>query len=354
MRVVVVFGGETPQHEVSLCGAREVLECAAYLGWEVFPVGVSRSGAWVCGAGALSGLWRAARADYLPKESSPMDPVPGEGRPVQALASPPGLGAFAGYDFGFPVTHGRWGEDGTLQALLRSWGLMIIGSGAEASALCFDKHLTKAALAGAGIPVAAGVAVPRGTPTDVVERQGREALGPFPWFVKPARGGSSLGIARVDSVDDLAAALQGAFRWDDAALVEECVPHRELVLGIVGRTGGDLVVSPAGECMPVGDLYTYEEKYRLGNPRFTCPAPIDDTIARRAADLALRAFQTLGCDVFARVDLFLNTRTQDLVVNEVNTIPGLTEVSVFPRIMRAAGLDYPTLLSHLGRVTSRR
>ncbi|MBF6397893.1 D-alanine--D-alanine ligase [Nocardia cyriacigeorgica] len=352
-KMVVVFGGETPEHEVSLCGARSVLECAAELGWVVLPVGVTKSGQWVVGEGALERLWRAADQARFAKGVTCDDDVPGSGGRVRVFEGLPGAEVFTGYDLGFPVAHGRWAEDGTLQALLTAYGLAVVGCGVAPSAMSFDKQIAKSVLASAGLPVARGMKVEQRdyeqSPRSIISRV-QEVVGPLPWFVKPARGGSSLGIGRVESSGELAAALGEAFRWDSAALVEEMVPHRELVLGVVGSPGS-LLVSPAGECVPVGDLYTYEEKVRLGNPLFTCPAPIDPDVAKRAEELAVEAFRVLGCSVFARVDLFLDSRTGDLLINEVNTIPGMTEVSVFPKVMRAAGLGYPQLLTELTRIT---
>ncbi|MGH2395048.1 MAG: D-alanine--D-alanine ligase family protein, partial [Candidatus Limnocylindria bacterium] len=168
---------------------------------------------------------------------------------------------------------------------------------------------------------------------------------------KPARGGSSLGIGRTDSTAGLHQALREALRWDEAALVEETIPHREMALGVMGGHQ-ELVVSPPGECIPVGSLYTYEEKYHLGNPRFTCPASIDAGLAEEARELAADVFRVLGCAVFARVDLFLDERTGTWVVNEVNTIPGMTATSVFPNVMRAAGYTYPELLAELRRLAA--
>lgn len=168
-----------------------------------------------------------------------------------------------------------------------------------------------------------------------------EEVGSPPWFVKPRSGGCSLGISRVDSPEELQAAVHKAFCVDDAALVEETVAHRELVVGIVGRSS--LLISPPGECRPVGDLYTYEEEYTLGNTLFTCPADVG-TLSGEARALAEAACRVLGCEVFARVDLFVDQCTGGLLVNEVNTIPGVTSSSVFPMVMRAAGLDYPDLL----------
>ncbi len=179
----------------------------------------------------------------------------------------------------------------------------------------------------------------------------RDRVGGGPWFVKPARGGSSLGIGRADSPAGLHRALGEALRWDDVALVEEYIPHREVVLGVLGRD--DLVISPPGECIAVGSLYTYEEKYHLGNPRFTCPAVIGARLAEQARDLAAEAFRALGCSVFARVDLFLDERTGGWLVNEVNTIPGMTGTSVFPKVMAAAGYNYLELLTELCRLAAQ-
>ncbi|MBV7706805.1 D-alanine--D-alanine ligase [Nocardia nova] len=354
-KVVVVFGGDTPEHEVSLCGARAVLGTANRLGWKVLPVGVSKSGRWLVGEGALERLWRQADGSHFAKGATPDDDVPGSGGSVQVFDGPPGAEVFAGYELGFPVSHGPWAEDGTVQGLLASYGLAVVGSGIASSVMCFDKRLTKTLLTAAGLPVAKGMSVEQQlyaqSPLSVADSI-REVVGALPWFVKPVRGGSSLGIGRVEALSDLEPALDEAFRWDSAALVEELVPHRELVLGVVGPAAGSLVVSPAGECVPVGDLYTYEEKVRLGNPLFACPAPIGPAIAKRAKELAVDAFTALGCSTFARVDLFLDQRTGALLVNEVNTIPGLTEVSVFPKVMREAGFDYPQLLTELTRLAA--
>lgn len=353
MNLVVVFGGEAPEHEVSLAGARAVLSHAELLGWKVLPAGVSRDGRWFVGPGALRRLWDSADPHRLPTGNALTDRLPGDIGACEEHDGVPPASEWSGYELAFPVCHGRRGEDGTLQGLLSCLGLRVVGCGVAASAVCFDKHLTKSVLTAAGLPVARGVRVHRddhekdpGAAADLVS----DSVGPGPWFVKPTSGGSSLGISRVDLLSELDKTLKEAFRWDSAALVEERVPHREMVVGVVGRNGGDLVVSPPGECIAFGELYTYEEKYRLGNARFTCPAVIDARLDDRARELAADAFRALGCSVFARVDLFLDERTGDFLINEVNTIPGLTEVSVFPKVMRAAGYSYAQMLAELCRL----
>lgn len=348
--LVVVFGGDSPEHEISLTGAKAVLTHVAAPGWKVLPVGVTRDGRWLVGGGALERLWRAADPELLPHGNAPSDPVPGSGRPVEIFDGPPPVDALSGYQLAFPVCHGRWGEDGTLQGLLSCYGLRIVGCGVAASAVCFDKCLARSVLVAAGLPVANGVRVDvndhardAGAIVDLVG----DRLGPGPWFVKPVCGGSSLGISAADSSAALHEALREAFRWDSAALVEELIPHREMVLGVMGRK--DLVISPPGECSAMGSLLTYEEKYRLGNLLFTCPAAIDGPQIELAKALAANAFRALGCAVFARVDLFLDMRTGEWLINEVNTIPGMTEMSVFPKVMRAAGYTYSSLLAELCR-----
>ena len=340
--VGVVFGGQSPEHEVSLASARGVIENAQLLGWDLLPVGVGRDGTWHLGPGALHVLWQQSDQRRIPGR----DTFQAEPGPVVSYPALPPTDAFAGFPVVLPVTHGGWGEDGTLQQMLLAAGLHLIGCGPQASADCLDKARAKSVLAEAGIPVTRGTVVPRAAadapdlPHRLVER-----VGPPPWFVKPQSGGSSVGISRVDSPDDVRTALQRALVHDESVVVEQLVPHRELVVGIVGRSS--LIVSPPGECRPVGDLYTYEEKYAVGNPLFTCPADLDSVTTEEARALADAAYRALNCDVFARVDLFLDQQTGKLLVNEVNTIPGMTSTSVFPKVMRAAGLDYPNLLHAL-------
>jgi D-alanine-D-alanine ligase len=356
IRLVVVFGGNSPEHEVSLAGAKAVLGHVLRLGWDVLPVGVSRGGQWIVGPGALAQLWSQADPGLLPRGHGLGDRVPGRGEPYEVFHSPPPSSVFSEYQFAFPVCHGRWGEDGTLQGYLTCHGLRLVGSGVAASAVCFDKHLARSVLSAAGLPVTPGTLITAAAfnkDFDLVLDRVLDTVGAAPWFVKPARGGSSLGVGRSGTKSSLRSALREAFRWDDAALVEEDIPHRELVLGVLGSSGnGEVTVSVPGECVPVGDLYTYEEKYRLGNPGFVCPPDLPPHVVSRAADLAAEAYRALGCDVFARIDLFLDRRTDELLINEINTIPGLTEVSVFPKVMAASGYPYPHLLAELVRIAA--
>jgi D-alanine-D-alanine ligase len=353
--VALVFGGPNPEHEISLAGARCVARHAATIGWTVIPVGITKDSRWVIGPDALAELWRTADPERLPSRAA-AEGTPESAGQFSVYDRPPPAAALADADVVFPVCHGRLVEDGTLQGLLAWYGLPIIGCDVSASVICFDKRHTRAVLTAAGIPMAAGMCVTLGEHAkDAAATAGRirNVLGPGQLFVKPARGGSSLGISTAHDDAALQRALEVAFAFDTFAVVEEFVPHRELVIGVVGNDD-DLVVSPPGECIAIGDLYTYEEKYRLGNPGFTCPAELNSDTTDAARSLAARAYRSAGCSGFARVDLFIDRRTGGLLVNEINTIPGLTDVSVFPKVMLAAGWQYPRLLDELYRVSRSR
>jgi D-alanine-D-alanine ligase len=353
-QLILVFGGPGPEHEVGLASALSVGMHLARRGWKLLEAGVTKDGRWLIGPGALSALLGEADTARLPARLACADRgprVPENSGPVLSFSSPPPAAIFAGYPMAFLACHGRWGQDGGAQRLLASYGLRTVGCDDAATALCFDKQRTKEVLGRAGLAVSPGLTVTVeefAADPGAVRARVRKELGDGAWFVKPARGGSSIGIARVADPQEFKQAMDGAFRWDSVALVEEYVPHRELVVGVIGRD--QLVISPPGECVPVGALYTYEEKYRLGNPYFTCPAEVDHRMAERIRDLSECAFRALGCSVMARVDFFVDKRDGRLLINEVNSIPGMTEVSVFPNVMEAAGFPYPELLEELCRL----
>lgn len=342
-KIAILFGGPGPEHEVSLGSAGSVLAELEGLGWDVLAVGISKNGSWFVGPGALGELIVRADPQRLPLRAGA-----GIGPGIAAtevFTAPPPRGVFDGYDVVLPLCHGQWGEDGTLQGLLAAYGLAVIGCGVAASAVCFDKQLTKAVLRSAGIPVAAGTAVSRED-----RRVPAEGPGAGPWFVKPARSGSSFGVTEVRAAEGLPAAVDEALRWDDTALIEEFVPHRELLVGVVGR-GSRLTVSPPLECIQEGMVLGYAEKYLGGRLRFETPAGVGPEVIEQARRLAGQTYRALGCDIFARVDLFLDLRDGSLLVNEVNTVPGMTAQSAFAQLMSAAGLPFPALLENLYQLT---
>jgi len=355
-QLVLIFGGPGPEHEVGLASALSVREHLTRRGWTLLEAGVSKDGSWLVGAGALQLLLGAADPMRLPAglDKAAAGLARGvDSTAVRGFGGPPPSEIFTGYRMAFLACHGKWGQDGSAHRLLDSYGLSSVGCDGAATALCFNKPDTKEVLSDAGLPVARGVTVTAqefaADPGAAKDRVRRE-LGSEAWFVKPARSGSSVGIARVDYPRQFDQAVGGALRWDSVALVEEYVPHREFVVGVMGNDR--LVLSPPGECIPVGHLYTYEEKYRLGNPRFTCPAELDEPTVKHLNRLSVRVYRALGCAVMARIDFFLDARDGRLLINEVNSTPGLTQASVFPKVMAAAGYPYPDLLEELCRLAA--
>ncbi len=312
-RVLLIAGGRSPEHEVSLSSAEGVLR---HLPYPKELAVIAKDGAWLLGEEALEAL----EAKVAPRGAHPF---------------PPPL-AWERYDVVFPLLHGRYGEDGTLQGFLEMLGKPYVGAGVAASALCMDKDLSKRVLAQAGIPVVPWVALYRGETPFV----------PFepPFFVKPANTGSSVGITRVEHYADLEKALEEAFRHDGKAVVEKALLGvRELEVGVLGNLFGE--ASPVGEVRYQAPFYDYETKYTPGRAELLIPAPLDPGTAETVQELALKAYRLLGLRGMARVDFFL--AEGELYLNEVNTIPGFTPTSMFPRLFAAKGLDYPELLKRL-------
>ena len=367
-RVAVVFGGRSGEHAISCATAAGVLGALDREAWDVVPVGVTPSGRWVL-ASDDPDRWRITdgRLPEVGSDEGPQVLVPTDTDARDLLVLEPGqvprvLGAV---DVVLPLLHGPYGEDGTLQGLLELGDVRYAGSGVLASAVGMDKHFTKTVLAGAGLAVGRWVALAAGAwDADPEGSRARvEELG-WPVFVKPARAGSSLGITRVEGPEGLADAVAEAARHDPRVVVEAAVPRaREIEVGVLqpvgaaGRAGrGTPMTSVPGEIV-VGAgraFYDFEAKYLdPGAVDLLCPAPLDEAQVARVQALAVAAFEALGAEGLARVDLFL-TDDGELLVNEVNTMPGFTQASMFPRLWAASGLDYPALVDHLLRQAMAR
>ena len=258
-------------------------------------------------------------------------------------------------DVVFPVLHGPYGEDGTIQGLLELAGVPYVGAGVLASAAGMDKEFTKKLLVAEGLPIGDHVVLrPR---HETVELQDRERLG-LPVFVKPARGGSSIGVSRVTAWDQLPAAIELARRHDPKVIVEAAIPGRELECGVLEFPDGRVEASTVGEIRVAGvrgredAFYDFETKYLDDAAELDVPAKIDDDVADAVRQLAIRAFKAIDCQGLARVDFFL---TDDgPVVNEINTMPGFTTISMYPRMWAASGVDYPTLLATMVETALKR
>jgi D-alanine-D-alanine ligase len=348
VRIALLYGGRSAEHAVSVLSARSVMEALDRERFEVVPVAIGRDGRWLLPE--TSPLELAAPGGRLPTVDERGVAV--ALRPARAggtlEARPPGQGSgeLAAVDVVFPLLHGPHGEDGTVQGLLELAGLPYVGSGVLASALAMDKAMAKVVLAQAGLEQVRHVVVHepgwRRDPAAVV-RLVAERLA-YPVFVKPARLGSSIGIAKVRGAGGLAAAFEGAFAHDAKVLVEQGVAVRELECGVLGLD--DPQASAVGEIVPAHEFYDFEAKY-LDESKLLIPAPVGEDVAERVRALAVAAFGALGCEGFARVDFFYDETAGRVLLNEVNTIPGFTPRSMFPLLWQASGIPYSELIARL-------
>jgi D-alanine-D-alanine ligase len=317
------MGGRSSEHEISLASARSVLAELDPERYEVATIEIARDGGWQLGTGteppALE-AGSAGRALPVPRAQAPV---------AQTLAE---------VDVVIPVLHGPFGEDGTVQGLLELAGVPYVGAGVAASALCMDKDLFKAVLRDRGVPVASHHAIRLG---DAVEN-------PFsyPVFVKPARLGSSVGISKVHDESELGPAVKLARRHDEKVLVEEFVAGTEVECGVLGNQRPAPIASVVGEIVPHAEWYDYGAKYEEDGSDIVVPARIPDAVAARVQELAVEAFVATECEGMARVDFFVRPGGE-VVVNEINTIPGFTSTSVYARLFEASGIPYRELLDRL-------
>jgi len=360
-RVAVVFGGRSSEHAISCVTAGSVLKALDRSRYEVIPIGIAPDGRWVLEADdperhAIKG------PDQLPSVDAERAPVTltrtgsGAGLVVSDPSAPPQ--ELGDVDVVFPLLHGPWGEDGTIQGMLEMAGVRYVGAGVLASAVGMDKAYLKVVLAAAGLPVLPSTTVTerewRGDPASVRARVA--ALG-YPAFVKPARGGSSIGIAKAHGPDELDAAVEGALCHDPKVLVEVSAEGaREVECGVLETLDGGVETSPPAEIRITGahEFYDFEAKYLPEEAtELDVPADVPEETAAELRALAERAFVAVGCEGLARVDFFLMP-DGSLVVNELNTMPGFTPLSMFPQMWAATGLDYPALVDRLVTLAMQR
>jgi D-alanine-D-alanine ligase len=349
VRVVLLYGGRSSEHQISCLSARSVLEVIDRDRYEVLTVGITRDGRWTLTDGVAA-----------PPSGAPLPEVSDDGPTVALVGTRRGPmlveldddgGRVASHgiiDVAFPLLHGPWGEDGTVQGLLATVGVPYVGADVTASSIGVDKAAMKASFAAHDLPQGRYVAVHRGR--WVEDRDGvvaeLEASLPLPWFTKPARQGSSIGISKVKAVTELDEAVDEALAYDDVVVVEEGLEFaRELEVGVLGRD--ELDVTRPGEIVPSHEFYDFEAKY-LDASELHIPADVPDDVVARIDELARVAYRAIGCRGMARVDFFLQ-RDGRLVVNEINTIPGFTPLSMFPQLWAGEGVDYPTLVDRLLR-----
>ncbi|MFV8165387.1 D-alanine--D-alanine ligase family protein [Mycobacterium sp. 134] len=352
-RVAVVYGGRSSEHAISCVSAGSILRNLDPERFEVIAVGITPDGSWVLTDGRPETL--AITDGQLPEVTETsgtelaLPAAPNRRGQLLALSNGPGE-LLAAVDVVFPVLHGPYGEDGTIQGLLELAGIPYVGSGVLSSAAGMDKEFTKKLLVAEGLPIGDFVVLRpnRDDSVPTLSLEQRERLG-LPVFVKPARGGSSIGVSRVAAWDELPAAIELARRHDPKVIVEAAVPGRELECGVLEFPDGSVEASTLGEIRVAGvrgredGFYDFATKYLVDAAELDVPAKVDDDVSEEVRRLAVRAFTAIDCQGLARVDFFL---TDDgPVINEINTMPGFTTISMFPRMWAASGVDYPTLLT---------
>jgi D-alanine-D-alanine ligase len=342
-RVAVLFGGPNDEYEVSCHSAANVIRSLDSNRFNVTPIRISRAGVWIVGEQItarqnvdVDGLLYATRDAMLGPDTA-------VGTSLSAA-----IRALDGIDVLFPVLHGPYGEDGTIQALLELVGIRYVGNGIFASAAGMDKQQTKRLLAAEGLTVADGIVLEQKDAT--VDDRTRARLG-LPVFVKPARNGSSIGVTKVNRWADLDAALELARHSDNKVLIEQAVQGREVDVAVLQYPDGDVVSGPPLEIVlpKSAKFFDHDAKYNDPSVEFRIPADLEPQVATLLRELAIQVFRILGCNGLLRVDFFLRLVGNRIVpvVNEVNTMPGLTAKSQYPQIWKAAGIDYSNLLTIL-------
>ncbi len=382
LRVGVVFGGRNSEHEVSLQSARSVMAALDKDRYEVVPIGIDKQGRWLAGSDPLLVLEQAADRKLLNRDPQPgvvQDATPlhrSQGRlpdaataidqsltgddtvqPTMLARSERASGALMAsqqLDVIIPVLHGMYGEDGTLQGLLELADVPYVGCGVLAAAVGMDKGVMKAAFAAAGLPQVPYVLVRR---SDWERNRGAvldgiEATLRYPVFTKPANAGSSVGVSKCRDVNELVLGLEVAAKHDRRIIVEQGINPRELEVAVLGND--EPQASVVGEIIPANEWYDYADKYIDGRTAYRIPAPLDDDTTQRVRHMAIDAFKAIDGSGLARVDFLLDKDTNEIYLNELNTLPGFTQISMYPQLWEASGLPYSKLLDRLVELALER
>ena len=355
IRVAVVFGGRSDEHDVSLRSARTVRDALDSDRYEVIPMGITREGRWIAGEDPMAALIEVSPMFHLGEGEQKVEPT-GERSIVPVVGAealiPDGL--TDSVDIFFPVLHGPMGEDGTIQGMLELAGIPYVGSGVLGSATAMDKAMTKVVMAQEGIPQLPWMLVlrrdwernPEGIEAKIAEEIG------FPCFIKPATLGSSVGITKAHDAMELTEGLREAAHFDRRLVVEKGVVGRELEISVLGND--DPIVSVAGEIRPHGEFYDYNAKYIDDTAELIIPAELGPEIQNQLEEYAARAFIALDLAGLARIDFFLEDGTDQIYLNEVNTLPGFTSISMYPSLWAASGLELADLVDRLIRLALER
>ncbi len=344
-KLALIFGGRSGEHVVSLRSAASIMEAVDLESYEIMPVGITRDGAWLAGPDAWLSLWE----QRLPREAGRAVLLTDPGHPGLLIQSDqhPGEWRHQPVDVAFPVLHGTYGEDGTIQGLFELAGIPYVGSGVLASATGMDKVFMKAIFQQCGLPVAPYLFFYRyqwhGLEASWQERVATE-LG-FPCFVKPANLGSSVGITKVFAPAELPAAVEEALLYDEKVLVEEFVAGREIECAVLGDI--EASASRPGEVIPCNEFYDYRAKYIDDRSNLVVPVDLGAALEESIKDYSIRAFRAVEASGLARVDFFVNPDKDTVIINEINTMPGFTSISMYPKMWEASGVGYRELVGRL-------
>ncbi len=348
IRVGVIFGGKSGEHEVSLVSAASIMRALDKDRFEVCPIGITKEGRWLTTGDPLAALQAGtAMPPQLQSRAEEMAATAVASEATRDLIPGTRYEGIPRIDVAFPVLHGPFGEDGTVQGLLELADIPYVGSGVLASALGMDKIAQKTIFIQHGLPVVPFLPLKRKDwergPETMLDRV--EARFGYPCFVKPANLGSSVGITKAHNRAELREGLALAAAYDRKMLAEQAIDGREIECSVLGND--DPIASVPGEIIPSREFYDYAAKYIDDASELLIPAPISDELAHQVRDLAVRAFLALDCAGMARVDFFLERGTDHVYVNEVNTIPGFTSISMYPKLWEATGISYTELLTRL-------
>jgi len=347
IRLGVIFGGRSGEHSVSLMSARSVLAALDLGKYEVTQIGISRQGAWYTGENLLPAL-EEENFSQLHQVALLPDPSRSGLHQIKPFGKNELLNLFTSLDVVIPVLHGTFGEDGAIQGLFEMADLAYVGAGVLGSALAMDKGVFKDVMRANDVPVLEYVIVLRSQLTiglDEVIAQA-EQVAPYPLFTKPANLGSSVGITKCRTRSDLIEGLMEAAQYDRRILIERGLEGgREIEVSILGNT--EPAASIPGEIIPSGDFYSYQSKYYDDRSQLLIPAPLPDPLSYEVRQIAIKAYLAIDCAGMARVDFLLDNDTGELFLNEINTIPGFTRISMYPKLWEASGLTYSALLDRL-------
>ena len=349
LNLVLIFGGRSGEHAVSLRSAQSVLNALDENKYQVFQVGITTEGLWLYGSNAhqafLDGKHESLREALILSDSGKPNLYIREGNNLEKITS---------IDVLFPVLHGTFGEDGTIQGLFEIQNCAYVGAGVLGSSVAMDKAVCKHVMQSIGVPVLEYAVFSR---RDIQENlqetiEQSEQVAPYPLFVKPANLGSSVGISKARNREQLATALQIAARYDRRILVERGISPREIEISVLGNT--EVQCTVPGEIVPGDEFYTYKDKYQSGDPEVAIPAPLPAEQSTLLQQYAVDAFKAIGVSGLARVDFLIDKATGKAYFNEINTMPGFTQISMYPKLWLYSGLSYTELVNRLVELALER